>query len=654
MQPFPLIWIPLVPLLGAVVLGVLGNRLGRDNINLIACASVFTALAASAFAVAQVSGGATLTQSFEWFHVGVVDVSWGFTLDRLSATLLLVITGIGFLIHVYSTGYMAHDPAPARYFAYLNLFVAAMLVLVLGDNLVVLFVGWEGVGLCSYLLIGFWYQDPEKASAGRKAFVVNRIGDFGFSLAVFACLAMWGTVNFHSLIEQTAKVNDAQMLLQGVFAGRNTGSVITLIGLLFLVGVAGKSAQIPLYVWLPDAMAGPTPVSALIHAATMVTAGVYLMCRLSFLYAYSGTALTVVGAVGAATALFAAIIACAQNDIKKVLAYSTVSQLGFMVLAVGVGAYWAAVAHLVTHAFFKACLFLTAGSVIHGMQDEQDIREMGGLLRRMPETGAAFIVATAAITGIVPLSGFFSKDAILSMVRTTLNTDAPWAPAVFYAVGSLAALGTAYYMCRLALLTFFGQPRSEKAKHAHEATWSMTFVTWTLAAGSIASLWLALPLADGAPLERWLLPVFGPAQLRLSALLPATDEGLPWAAFAVAFAIAWLGAGVAYFLWRNADWRARVAKALGAVRVAAENKFYVDEFYQQLIVRPIVVSARFLWRFIDQGLIDGVAVRGSAAFVQAFSRYALRPLQNGNAQSYAMVMALGMAALLWLILRSHA
>ncbi len=654
MQTLPLIWIPLAPLLGAIVLGLLGNRLGRANINLIACGAIFTALAGSAFAVASVSDGATLAQSFAWFRVGAVDVSWGFTVDRLSATLLLVITGIGFLIHVYSTGYMAHDPAPARFFAYLNLFVSAMLILVLADNLVVLFVGWEGVGLCSYLLIGFWYEDPDKALAGRKAFIVNRVGDFGFTLAAFACIAMFGTVSFHGIAEQCATLRVDQMLLQGVFSGWTTGTVITLIGLLFLVGVAGKSAQIPLYVWLPDAMAGPTPVSALIHAATMVTAGVYLMCRLSFLYAYSGTALTVVGAIGAATALLAAIIACAQNDIKKVLAYSTVSQLGFMVLAVGVGAYWAAVAHLVTHAFFKACLFLTAGSVIHGMHEEQDIRRMGGLLRRLPETGSAFIVATAAITGVVPLSGFFSKDAILSMVHSTGNSGARWAPALFYTVGSLAALGTAYYMCRLALVTFFGQPRSEQAEHAHEASWSMTFVTWTLAAGSIAGLWLSLPLEGGAPMERWLAPVFAPALEHLSALTPAPEEGVPWVAYGVALVLAWLGAGIAYALWRDAALRERAARMLGGIRTAAANKFYVDEAYQLVIVRPIAFSARILWRYVDQGLIDGAAVRGSAAIVQAFSRYALRPLQNGNAQSYAMVMALGMATLLWLILRGHA
>ncbi len=430
--------------------------------------------------------------------------------------------------------------------------------------------------------------------------------------------------------------------------------MITLIGLLFLVGVAGKSAQIPLYVWLPDAMAGPTPVSALIHAATMVTAGVYLMCRLSFLYVYSGTALTVVGAIGAATALFAAIIACAQNDIKKVLAYSTVSQLGFMVLAVGVGAFWAAIAHLVTHAFFKACLFLTAGSVIHGMHEEQDIRRMGGLMRRLPQTGPAFIVATAAITGVVPLSGFFSKDAILSLVGSTRNLGVPWAPTVFYVVGSLAALGTAYYMWRLALLTFYGQPRSEQAEHAHEASWSMTLVTWTLAAGSVAGLWLALPLPDGAPMERWLDPVFSESLTHLDALRPPPPEGVPWLAFLGAFALAWVGAGIAFVLWRDAALRDRIARMLGVIRTAAANKFYVDEIYQAVIVQPIAVSARFLWRFVDQGLIDGVAVRGSAAVVQAFSRYALRPLQNGNAQSYAMVMALGMATLLWFILKGHA
>ena len=653
MQTFPLLLIPLMPLFGALTLGLLGRRLGRANVNLIACGSILAAFVGAAFAVARVVDGATLTQTFEWFHVGAVDVSWGFTLDRLSATLLLVVTGIGFLIHVYSTGYMAHDPALGRYFAYLNLFVSAMLILVLADNLVLLFVGWEGVGLCSYLLIGFWYEDPAKASAGRKAFIVNRIGDFGFTLAVFGCLAIFGTVSFQGLAQQAAHLNVHQELLQGVFGGWELQAAITLVCLLFLVGVAGKSAQLPLYVWLPDAMAGPTPVSALIHAATMVTAGVYLMCRLSFLYAYSGTALTIVGAVGAATALFAALIATAQNDIKKVLAYSTVSQLGFMVLAVGVGAFWAAVCHLVTHAFFKALLFLGSGSVIHGMKEEQDLRKMGGLLRKMPETAGAFLIGTAAITGIVPLSGFFSKDAILSLVRGTANEAYPWAPWLFYVLGTLAALGTAYYMWRLALLAFFGEPRTEQAAQAHEADWSMTSVTWVLAALSIGGLWLGLPLSGGAPMQRWLAPVFAEAEHNLASLKPEAEVGIAWGAYLIALLVAWLGAALAYYLWRNTAVRDRWSQALGKLRLAVENKFYVDEIYQILIVRPLQRSARFLWKFLDQGLIDTVAVRGSASLVQLFSRFVLRPLQNGNAQSYATVMAIGMAALLWFVLRSH-
>ncbi len=653
MISFPLLWIPLLPLCGALALGVLGNRLGRANIHLIACGSVFAAFVGAALAFVGVVDGHTLAQSFSWFHVGALDVTYGFAVDRLSGTLLLVVTGIGFLIHVYSTGYMAHDPSPARFFAYLNLFVGAMLTLVLADNMVLLFVGWEGVGLCSYLLIGFWFEDAEKAYAGRKAFVVNRIGDLGFTLAVFSCLALFGTTHFDAIARAALTLNPDVLLADGIFAHWHVGSVVLLICLLFLVGVAGKSAQIPLYVWLPDAMAGPTPVSALIHAATMVTAGVYLMCRLSFLYALSGTALTIVGGVGAATALFAAVIATSQNDIKKVLAYSTVSQLGFMVLAVGVGAFWAAVCHLVTHAFFKALMFLGSGSVIHGMREDQDLRNMGGLRTRMPETSAAFLVGTAAITGVLPLSGFFSKDAILSLVRTTGNDVATWAPMTYYAVGTVAALGTAYYMWRLSFMAFFGHARTRKAETAHEVDWSMTSVTWTLAALSIGGLFLALPLPGGAPMERWLRPVFAQAEHHLHGLHPVAEEGVAWGAYGFALAVAWLGLGIAYALYRDPNLRDRMATALSSLRTAAENKFYVDEAYDFLVVEPITSGARFLWKFLDQGLIDTLAVRGSAAVVQAFSQFVLRPVQNGNVQRYATVMAGGLALLLWFVLRNH-
>ena len=657
-----LFWIPLLPLIGALVLGALGPRLGRANVSLVACGSVLAAFILSLacfaaifsdFSAFGLQHGAQLSSSASWFSVGTIQVGAGLTVDRLSGILLLVVTGIGFLIHVYSTGYMAEDPAQWRYFSYLNLFVAAMLILILADNLVLLFVGWEGVGLCSYLLIGFWYDDEAKASAGKKAFVVNRVGDFGFGLAVFALLALFGTVQLSGLHAAVSGLAPGDLLHQGIFAGYTVEAALTLVTLLFFLGVTGKSAQLPLYVWLPDAMAGPTPVSALIHAATMVTAGVYLMCRLSFLFALAPTTMLVVACVGAGTALFAALIAFAQTDIKKVLAYSTVSQLGFMVLGVGVGAFWAAIFHLVAHACFKALLFLGAGSVIHGLGGEQDMRQMGGLGRRLPHTALAFAVGTIAITGVLPLSGFFSKDAILGLALTSSNRAFPWSPQLLYITGTAAALGTSFYMWRLYALTFAAAPRSEPAKHAHEAPRSMIWVTYALALLSIATLGLGLPLEGGAPLERFLAPVFAPALHALPALTVAPEGSVPWGLFAVAIAVAWAGLGAAWLLYLGpaaalpAAWAARFPLGYRLI----SNKFYVDEIYQALIGVPLVGGAKALWRILDQGLIDTVLVRGTGAVVQGFSRHVLQPFQNGDAQRYATVMALSALALLWLVLR---
>jgi NADH-quinone oxidoreductase subunit L len=655
-DPSALVWIPLLPLLGALVCGLFGPRLGRANVNLVACGAVAGAFALALLAFVSVASGPAITWAATWFAVGRIHIGAGLLVDRLSGLLLLVVTGIGFLIHVYSTGYMADDPGHWRYFAYLNLFVGSMLILVLADNLVLLFVGWEGVGLCSYLLIGFWYDDAAKASAGRKAFVVNRIGDFGFGLAVFALLALFGTVEFRSIAAELARAAPAEMLNQGLFAGWHLSTALTLIALLFVLGVTGKSAQIPLYVWLPDAMAGPTPVSALIHAATMVTAGVYLMCRLSFLFAFAPAALTVVACIGAATAIFAAAIAFAQNDIKKVLAYSTVSQLGYMVLAVGVGAFWAAIFHLITHACFKALLFLGSGSVIHGLGGEQDMRQMGGLGRRLRHTAIAFGVATVAITGVLPISGFFSKDAILGAALGSENRFATWLPAALYGVGLAAALGTAFYMWRLWALTFAGQPRSPAAEHAHESPPSMTVPDDVLAFLSIVTLALGLPLMGHEPfLKTFLDPIFGPATntLLTSAVAPASEVGTPWALYAVAIAVAWAGFALAYWLYQGGarGLPARWAAALPSGYRLIANKFYVDEIYQAVIVKPLWGLARTLWRLLDQGLIDLVIVRGSAWVVATVSAYVLKPLQNGDVQRYAAVMAIGATALLWWVLR---
>ncbi len=653
MSPESLLLIPLFPLLGAIVCGAFGPRLGRQNVGTIASGMVLGAFALSVAAFVAVWNGAEPAVAGNWFTVGAFHVGAGLVVDRLTAVMLLVVTGVGFLIHVYSTGYMADDPSPGRFFAYLNLFVAAMLVLVLADNLVLLFVGWEGVGLCSYLLIGFWYEDEKNAQAGKKAFIANRVGDFGFTLAVFALFALFGTAQFGQLRAAAAGLDPSALLHQGAFAGWTLGGALTLVCLLFALGVTGKSAQIPLYVWLPDAMAGPTPVSALIHAATMVTAGVYLVSRLSFLFALSPVAMLVLALIGGGTAAFAAIIAFAQNDLKKVLAYSTISQLGYMVMATGVGAFWAAIFHLVTHACFKALLFLGAGSVIHGLHGEQDMRKMGGLRKRLPQTAAAFGVATVAITGVLPLSGFFSKDAILGLALGSSNRLFPWSPVLLYAVGTAAALGTAFYMWRAFALTFGGAPRSEAAEHGHEAPISMTLVTWILALASIAALVLGLPLEGGAPIERFLEPVFAQAMHALPALVPARETGVPWALYGVALLVAWAGLAGAWLLYVGPGQAAPAKLAASApwAYSLVANKFYVDEIYDLLVVRPLFGGARIVWRLIDAGLIDGVLVRGTGWFVRVFSQVVLRPLQDGDAQRYATAMALGAVAMLWLLLR---
>ncbi|HZN93564.1 MAG TPA: NADH-quinone oxidoreductase subunit L [Myxococcales bacterium] len=698
-----------LPLLGAATCGLFGRWLGRANVHLVACGSVLGSLLLSVMVFWAVNDRSTVvlsshgTDAFPyalagdygtWFAAGAFTARFGLLVDHLSGTMLLVITGVGFLIHVYSTEYMSHDPAYARYFAYLNLFVAMMLTLVMADNLVLTFVGWEGVGLCSYLLIGFWYTDAAKAWAGRKAFVANRVGDFAFIIG--ACLlSLWvwsftvqaqegnfngpgrneryrrgvaqlGPLNYHGL-ETTArllapapgvqKVDLRAEINEGPLRGWTYGGALTAVLLLFLLGAAGKSAQLPLFVWLPDAMAGPTPVSALIHAATMVTAGVYLFARLGSLLVLSPLAMVTVSLVGAATALLAAVIAFGQDDIKKVLAYSTVSQLGFMFMGVGMGVFWAAILHLVTHAFFKACLFLGAGSVMHGNADETDIKKLGGLRGQMPWTWITFAVATAAITGVIPLSGFFSKDAILDGIRGTELLHYEWAPRLVWVVGLLAAFCTAFYMSRLYLLVFEGErSREAKAPQARESGTAITFPLLLLASLSVIALVYALPLMNGMSgrepvMQNFLSPVFiharrlGVQAGSFAAPHVETLGGLV-AAWLLALAIAWGGFGLAYWIYRVVVPREKApALPLWARRVQSlvRHKLYVDELYDAVLIRPVKFGSFVLYRVVDSLLIDRVVVRG-AAWVTYQVGSVIRYIQTGDAQSYAAVMAAAVLA----------
>jgi NADH-quinone oxidoreductase subunit L len=654
-QPF--LWaLILLPAAGALVNGFFGRRLGKANVALIGVGVVAAAFVGAALAFAQVVYGNVLRAPGDvWFEAGALRISFGLLFDRLSGTLSLVVTGVGALIHLYSTSYMEHedDFGYARFFTYLNLFVAAMMTLVLGDSLALTFMGWEGVGLASYLLIGFWYTDEQKAYCGRKAFVVNRIGDFGFLIGFLAILSLFGTADYGQLAEAARKLQGSTVLASGPFAGWTVTAALTLATLGFFVGCAGKSAQLPLYVWLPDAMAGPTPVSALIHAATMVTAGVYLVARTSFLFALAPASMAVVTTVGAATALFSALIAFAQTDIKKVLAYSTVSQLGFMFIGVGSGAWFAGVLHLVTHAFFKACLFLGAGSVMHGMRDDTDIRNMGGLGRKMPQTSRTFLVSTLAITGIVPLSGFFSKDAILAgalFAHNAMSERYHWVGPTAYLLGTLAAAGTAFYMMRLYALTFAGEPRTEAARHAHESSPVMWGPLWVLAVLSVVALALGLPgsWAWGEIFGRFTHPVFAQA----IEVAKVEEHAATFWPFAVAWLVAVVAGGLGWAMYAGSlrAVPARFAEALPSLHRFAVEKFRVDELYDWLVVKPLGRVARFLWRAGDAFLIDRVLVEGTARTAAAFSRI-FRTLQNGDVQRYAAVMAVAAAAILWTLLR---
>jgi NADH-quinone oxidoreductase subunit L len=620
--------IPAFPLVGVLFNLFLGRRAGKGAVSFVAPAVVGAAFAVSCAAFLQLldlPAGSALQQTlYRWITAGNLSVDLTFRIDALSAVMVSIVSGVGFLIHVYSVGYMHDDERYARYFTYLNLFTLAMLTLVLADSLPVLFVGWEGVGLCSYLLIGFWFTEQTNAAAGKKAFVVNRVGDAGFLLATF--LLFW------NLPGETRSLS-FQEIAAGV--GSIDPTTLTWIATLLFVGATGKSAQLPLYVWLPDAMAGPTPVSALIHAATMVTAGVYMIARLSFLYLLAPTAMEGVALIGGLTAIFAATIGLVQNDIKKVLAYSTVSQLGYMFLAVGVGAFSAGIFHLMTHAFFKGLLFLGSGSVIHGMGGEQDMRKMGGLRHHMPVTFATFAVGTVAIAGIPPLAGFFSKDSILAAAMATGH-------AKLWLVGVIAAGLTSFYMFRLLFLTFFGESRADEhtRHHIHESPPSMLVPLGILAVLSLVGGWVGLPLhwLWGDVFGHFLAPVVG-------AHVPHLDGFTEGLLMAASIGVALIGFTVALFMYVLRPLLAdRLAAAAAAAYQVLLNKYYVDEIYDALIVRPLLAVSNALWSLFDVGVIDA-AVNGVARIVEANSRL-WRRVQTGNVQHYAVSMLLGAMLLL--------
>ena len=638
-----LVLIPLLPLVGFIVNATLGRRLSKAASGAIAVGAMGLSFGWAVAAVwrllniTPVGGVRSLDEIvYSWVTSGRLNIPFELRLDPLAAVMILIITGIGTLIHLYSTAYMhdENDGEYARYFSYLNLFAAFMLVLVLGASFPVMFIGWEGVGLCSYLLIGFWFTKQSAADAGKKAFIVNRIGDFGFVLGMAAIFATFHTLNFQEVAARVA-----------LLPKEETFGLLTGITLLLFLGATGKSAQLPLYVWLPDAMEGPTPVSALIHAATMVTAGVYMIGRNAVLFGHAPHTLDVVAVIGCLTALMAGTIGLVQNDIKRVLAYSTVSQLGYMFLAMGVGAFAGGIFHLYTHAFFKALLFLGSGAVIHALHGEQDLRHMGGLKNELPITYWTFLIGTLAISGVPLLSGFFSKDEILAQTFATGHTVL-WVLAVF------TAFLTATYMFRLLYLAFFGTRRTSDhghGAHLHDAPPAMAIALIVLAIGSVVAGYVGLPegvVSGGNRFEAFLEPSFAaPGGAEVAAVAEpvavAHDTGTEMALMGVSTLVAFAGIGVAtfFFLRKPAAADAMAARFSGVQRVLL-NKYYVDEFYDAVIVQPIKrLSTGLLWRGVDAGLVDGT-VNAVGLVVRGWSA-ALRRLQTGSIRAYAMSFFIG-------------
>jgi len=655
----------LIPLLGAVLNGFFLRSMPRGVTVTVAtlaiaipfflsCALVFGPVAA---------GEAVRTDLFSWisvpFNNGRLEVPFGLAVDRLSGILLLIITGVGSLIHLYAGEYMSHEKGVYRFFAYLNLFVFSMLSLVLGSNMVVTFLGWEGVGVCSYLLIGYWYSDEANARAGMKAFVANRVGDLGFLIAMFLSVKLFGTLDYSRIAES----------LTAEFAASNA-PLITTIGLCLLLGVTGKSAQLPLYIWLPDAMAGPTPVSALIHAATMVTSGIYLMTRMSFLLVHSPTAMATIAVVGACTALFAATIGLVQNDIKKVLAYSTVSQLGFMVLGCGVGAFQFGVAHLMTHAFFKALLFLGAGSVIHAMHHEQDIRKMGGLIKKMPITGWTFVIGTLAIIGFPGLSGFFSKDEILYNAWS-----GPFGHPLLWVLGACAAACTSFYMVRLTYLVLFGESRVQHAhshEHHHDAhghhdhheihenPWAMTVPLMLLAVLSVVGGYVSMPHAlmhalgihaDENIITTWLTPVLEQAKQTMT-LMHGEGHGsaaLEWGLMGASTLVMIIMSSFAISLYKAGPVGGdSIAKAAGGLYRLILDKWRIDELYQSAIIEPLKRLGDVFFRVGDRAVIEGIVNEGPRGIYLVTS--VLSDIQSGLVRNYLKLVFVGLVVLgVWIL-----
>ncbi len=618
------IWlIPVLPLAAFIVTLLFGKWYIKEQAHWLPILAMAGSFGLSIAAFVQIGGAEepVVVDLWKWIPVGSFQVPFGFQIDQLTAVMMLVVTGVGLLIFIYSKGYMHGDPGYYRFFAYMSLFAFSMLLLVMANNYLLLYFGWEAVGLCSYYLIGYFYHKPEAAAAGKKAFIVNRVGDFGFGLGVMLIFVVFGTLNYtgvFGLIEQ----------------GMGSETALLGIALLLFMGAMGKSAQFPLHVWLPDAMEGPTPVSALIHAATMVTAGVYMVARSSVIFASAPAALLVVGAVGAFTAIFAAVIGICQKDIKKVLAYSTVSQLGYMFMALGVGAWAIAIFHLMTHAFFKALLFLGAGSVIHSLGGEQDMDKMGGLAKRIPATYYTLVAGALALSGIFPFAGFWSKDDILGAVWR----DGKY---VMWAVGLIAAFITAFYTFRMIFRTFFGEPRmdEETGKHVHESPWSMIVPLIVLAIASLLGGFLGLPGEFGL-IQRFLEPVFAQA----NEVLGIEEHGLQtidYVLMVLSLVVAMLGIVLAWvFYVRRVDLPIRVGAKLQPLYKVVYNKFYIDEFYDATFVRLAVDGSRWLWRHFDEAVIDG-AVNGVGWLWQRAGGLA-RPIQTGQVQNYLLGIFIGL------------
>jgi len=646
--------VPVFPLIGSIINGFFGLKIGKDLVGKVACGSValsfLTVLLMWASLLFTPAEERLFEQiAFTWMVAGDFNVAFGFQVDPLSMVMMLVVTGVGFLIHVYSIGYMHEEYSYYRYFAYLNLFMFSMLILVMGNNFLVMFIGWEGVGVCSYFLIGYYFEKKSACDAGVKAFVVNRVGDFAFLLAIMYIFNIFGTIDFSDVMHMAP-----EKLIYGA-------EPVTIICLLLFVGATGKSAQIPLYTWLPDAMEGPTPVSALIHAATMVTAGVYMVVRCSVLFELAPFVMMTVAMIGGATALMAATIGMTQYDIKRVLAYSTVSQIGYMFLACGVGAYTAAIFHLVTHAFFKACLFLGSGSVIHGIHGEQDMRKMGGLKEHMPVTYITFLISTFAIAGIFPLSGFFSKDEILYHSLMDGNI-------ILWGMGATGALLTAFYMFRLVFMTFWGESRVDPDVHPHESPKVMTMPLMILAGLATAGGLLGIPLVHGwHVLHNWLEPVLhfdlASALEHSKHMLHAQGEHAgSWAHLLVepehnvwieislmllSLGIAVTGIVGAYYCYvKQPDLPGKFIKGQWGYELV-KNKYSVDELYDETIVKPTVEGSFFLWKIADQKGIDG-GVNAVANTIGWCSEKA-RVVQSGFVRNYALFMVMGFLVLLILM-----